>query len=42
MPIDKSREEKLPADLMTKLAFAVQKLAEMKAVATGAMPVPYS
>lgn len=36
VPIDKERETKLPADLMPKLAFAVQKLAEMKAVATGA------
>ena len=37
MPIDKNRETKLSADLMSKLAFSVQKLAEMTAVARGAM-----
>jgi 5-methyltetrahydropteroyltriglutamate--homocysteine methyltransferase len=35
VPIDTEREAKLPAHLKAKLAFAVQKLGELKAVATG-------
>lgn len=42
VPIDTGRETKLPATLMPKLAFAIQKLAELKAVATGKAPVASS
>ena len=35
MPIDTRMESKLGADLVSKLAFAVQKLAEMKSIAGG-------
>ena len=42
VPIDVNLETKLPADLRQRLAFAVQKLGEMVAVARTQLPAPGS